>query len=141
MALCDVLQLVHLVLREVGGVGDPDRPVLQGVYGILVADGLVVVAAVLPDRVVWSSGRWGLLVVHISGRVLARSAYVVGLYVAGGASARLLPGVHHRERYEPRHEQDDNRAHYQVCPSGAPRPSALTSYPTLGQYLPFSSSR
>src|SRR5215212_7918471 len=69
LALGDVLQLRYLVLREVGGVGDPDRTVLQGVDGVLVADGLVVVAAILPDGIVRASGRRILLVVYVCGRV------------------------------------------------------------------------
>src|SRR5215212_9019989 len=55
LALGDVLQLRYLIPREVGGVGDPDRTVLQGVNGVLVADGLVVVAAILPDGIVRAS--------------------------------------------------------------------------------------
>src|SRR5215204_6378681 len=119
LALCDAPQLVYLVLRKVWRVGDPDRPVLQGVYGILVADRLVVEAAVLPDRVVRAPNGRTLLVVHFSLGVLSGRAYIVGLYVVRGAGAGLLPGVKHRERNEPRHERDDNRAYYQVCPSGA----------------------
>jgi hypothetical protein len=71
--LGDVLQLRYLILREVGGVGDPDRTVLQGVDGVLVADGLVVVAAVLPDGVVRAPGRRSLVVVYVCRRVLARA--------------------------------------------------------------------
>src|SRR5215213_1188108 len=93
LALGGVLQLRYLVLREVGGVGDPDRTVLQGVDGVLVADGLVVEAAVLPDGIVCPSDGGTLLVVHVGGRVLACGADVVGLYVVGGAAGGLLPGV------------------------------------------------
>src|SRR5829696_1006162 len=120
LALCDVLQLGDLVLRKVGGVGDPDRPVLLGVYGVLVADGLVVEAAVLPDGVVRAPNGWTLVVVHFSFSVLSGRTHVVGLYVVRGAGAGLLPGVKHRERDESRYERDDNRPYYQVCPSGAP---------------------
>src|SRR5215207_4872325 len=137
LALCDVLQLGDLVLRKVGGVGDPHRPVLLGVYGVLVADGLVVEAAVLPDGVVWAPGWGGLLVVHVSLGVPAGRADVVCLYVLGGATGGLLPGVDHGERDEPPHEQHDNRAYYKVSPSGVPRHCALTSYPAFGQNLPF----
>ena len=119
LALCDAPQLVYLVLRKIWRVGDPDRPVLQGVYGILVADRLVVEATVLPDRVVCAPNGWTLRVIHLSLGVLSGRAYIVGLYVVRGAGAGLLPGVQHRECDEPRYEQHDNRAYYQVCPSGA----------------------
>src|SRR5215217_8170396 len=120
LALCDAPQLVYLVLRKVWGVGDPDRPVLQGVYGILVADRFVVEAAVLPDRVVRAPNGWTLGVVHFSFSVLSGLTHVVGLYVVRGTGTGLLPGVKHRERDESRYEHDDNRPYYQVCPSGAP---------------------
>jgi hypothetical protein len=94
--------------------------VLQGVYGILVADRFVVVAAVLPDRVVRAPNGRTLLVVHVSSGVLSGRAHVVGLYIVRDTGAGLLPGVQHRERDEPRYENDDYRAYYQVCPSGAP---------------------
>src|SRR5919106_3404159 len=118
LALCDAPQLVYLVLRKIWRVGDPDRPVFQGVYGILVADRLVVEATVLPDRVVCAPNGWTLRVFHLSLGVLSGRAYIVGLYVVRGAGAGLLPGVQHRERDEPRYEQHDNRAYYQVCPAG-----------------------
>src|SRR5215204_1750014 len=109
LALCYVLELVYLVLRKVGGVGDPDRTVLQGVYGVLVADGLVVEAAVLPDGVVRTAGRRTLLVIHVSFGVLACRTNVVGLYVLGGAAGRLLSGVKYRKSDEAAHEQHYNR--------------------------------
>src|SRR5918997_1275741 len=93
LALCDALQFIYLVLREVWGVGDPDCPVLQGVSGTLVADRLAVVAAILPDRVVLAPRGWILRVVHFSFGVLSGRAHVVGLYVVRGAGAGLLPGV------------------------------------------------
>src|SRR5918993_1203224 len=94
LALCDAPQLVYLVLRKVWGVGDPDRPVLQGGHGVLVADRLVVVAAVLPDRVVRAPNGWTLVVVHFSFSVLSGWTHVVGPYVVRGTG--LLPGVKHR---------------------------------------------
>src|SRR5215204_2092755 len=142
LALGNVLQLRYLILREVGGVGDPDRTVLQGVDGVLVADGLVVVAAILPDGIVRASGRRILLVVYVRGRVLARGADVVGLYVVGGAAGGLLPGVVHRERDEPADEEDDDRTNDKVHPSGAIRPAASPNpRAALGHDLPLSSSR
>src|SRR5829696_4556694 len=122
--LCDVLQVCYLVLREVWGVGDPDRPVLQGVDGVLVADRLVVVAAVLPDRVVLATYGRALLVIHVPRGVLAGGTDVVGLYVAWGAAGGLLPGVDYCERDEPADEKDDDRANDQVSRSGASRPAS-----------------
>src|SRR5215203_1015829 len=119
LALCDAPQLVYLVLRKVWGVGDPDRPVLQRVYGTLVADGLVVEAAVLPDRVVRPPNGRTLVVVHLASGVLSGRTHIVGFYILRSGTTGLLPGVKHRERDEPRHEHDDNHAHYQVCSSGA----------------------
>src|SRR5829696_6120942 len=98
LALGDVLQLRYLILREVGGVGDPDRTVLQRVDGVLVADGFVVVAAILPNGIVRPPDRRTLVVVYVCGRVLARGADVVCLDVVWGAAGRLLPGVEHRQR-------------------------------------------
>jgi hypothetical protein len=51
LAVRQIPQLLYLVLWQVGAVGDPDRPVLEGVDGVLVGDGLVVETAVLPDGV------------------------------------------------------------------------------------------
>ena len=63
VALGEVSQTCYLVLREVGAVGDPDRPVLEGVDGGLAAYGFFVETAVLPDGVVLSPDRGTLCVV------------------------------------------------------------------------------
>src|SRR5918994_888392 len=142
LALGGVLQLRYLILREVGGVGDPDRTVLQGVDGGFVADGLVVIAAILPDGIVRASGRRILLVVYVRGRVLARGADFVGLYVVGGAAGGLLPGVKHRQRDKPADKEDDDRANDKVDPFGAIRPAASPNpRAALGHHVPLSSSR
>src|ERR671910_33095 len=124
--------------RRARGAG-PDRAVLQGVYGTLVADWLVVVAAVLPDRVVRPPNGRTLLVVHFASGVLSGRTHIVGLYVLRSGAARLLSGVEHCEGDEPCYEHDDNRAYYQVCPSGAIRPAASSA--SLCQNFPLSSPR
>src|SRR5215203_2623133 len=142
LALGDVLQLRYLILREVGGVGDPDRTVLQRVDGVLVADGFVVVAAILPNGIVRPPDRRTLVVVYVCGRVLARGADVVCLDVVWGAAGRFLPYGEHRERDEPADDEDDDRTNDKVHPSGAIRPAASPNpRAALGHDLPLSSSR
>ncbi len=63
-----------------------DRPVLEGVDGVLVAHGFLVETAILPDGVVLSPDRWGLRAVHVPLGVLAGRAHVVGLWTPLGGS-------------------------------------------------------
>jgi hypothetical protein len=57
-------ELIYLLLGKPRTVGDPYSPVLHGVNGVLVADGIGIEAAVLPEGCVLSPYRRVLLVTH-----------------------------------------------------------------------------
>jgi hypothetical protein len=113
-------QGLDLPLWQVGAVGDPDRPVLEGVDCGLVAYWFFVETAILPDGVVLSSDRRTLGVVHVPLGVHARWAHVVGLDPARGAAPRFLAGVHDNQRGEAPKEDRGDQTHNDV---GSPRTS------------------
>src|SRR5699024_5729419 len=76
-----LLELLHLGLGQTGLVGDPHGAVLEGVDGMLIGKGLVVDAAVHPDRVVLAAGGRRLAVVDGPLGVL-EALVVVGLHAA-----------------------------------------------------------
>src|SRR5215211_4141409 len=128
LVLGQVTQPFHLVLRAVGAVGDPDRPVLEGVNGVLVADRLRIETAILPHGIVRSPDRWALVVVHVAFGMLPGRADVVGLDPARGAAHRFLTGVHDDQRGKARHEDCGDQTYNDV---GSPRPSGRIDPPAL----------
>jgi hypothetical protein len=51
------LKLGHRICGQIRPIGDPNCPVLQRVDGVLVLDGLVVDATILPRRAVVAASR------------------------------------------------------------------------------------
>src|SRR5215208_559930 len=62
LALYHLAQPLFLILWKVGIIGDPYCPMFQSMHGFLVGHRLLVEALVLPDNVVISADRRGLLV-------------------------------------------------------------------------------
>ncbi len=95
-----VAEVLYLAFREVFGVGDPDRPVLQTVYGVLVWNRLWIVSTVLPDGIVLAARRRILVVIDLVLGVTTGFTDIDILDRVRWGARRFLSGVYYGEKNE-----------------------------------------